>query len=184
MENHVIRPVLETELDVLHSLAIATFCETFTQHNTQENMDRYIAENVSREKVGSEFGNPDSRFYFSLNGNTPSGYLKLNVGAAQTEFKDSQDTEIERIYVLIKYQRLGIGAQLLKYAAKQADAAGSVNVWLGVWEQNIKAISFYEKYGFRPVGKHSFFVGEDEQTDILMRTDVSSLLNTFISAGK
>jgi ribosomal protein S18 acetylase RimI-like enzyme len=184
MENQIIRPVVETELDILRNLSIETFRETFSQHNTQENMDRYISESLSTEKVVSEFSNPDSQFFFSLYGNEPSGYLKLNVGAAQTEFKDSSDIEIERIYVLKKYQGLGIGAQLLKHAVRVAQEEGVSNIWLGVWELNANAISFYEKYGFKSVSKHSFFVGGDEQTDVLMRSDVSTLATKLIPAIK
>ena len=184
MENQIIRPVAEKELDILRSLSIETFRETFSQHNTKENMDRYISESLSREKLLSEFNNPDSQFFLSLNGNEPSGYLKLNAGSAQTEFKDSPDIEIERIYVLKKHQGLGIGAQLLKHAVRVAQAGRVSNIWLGVWELNVNAISFYEKYGFRSVSKHSFFVGADEQTDILMRSDVSSLASKLISATK
>lgn len=184
MENQIVRPVVEKELDILRNLSIETFRETFSQHNTQENMDRYISENLSKEKVVSEFNNPDSQFFFSLDGNDPSGYLKLNAGAAQTEFKDSPGLEIERIYVLKKYQGRGIGAQLLEHAVRVAQEGGVLNIWLGVWEFNVNAISFYEKYGFKPVSKHSFFVGADEQTDILMRSDVSSLATKLISATK
>ena len=42
-------------------------------------------------------------------------------------------------------------------------------VWLGVWEQNPRAIRFYEKNGFVPFDTHVFILGEDKQTDILMK---------------
>jgi ribosomal protein S18 acetylase RimI-like enzyme len=184
MVNQIIRPVGKKELDILRDLSIETFRETFTQHNTQQNMDRYILENLSKEKIASEFSNPDSHFFFSVDGDKPSGYLKLNAGTAQTEFKHLSDIEIERIYVLKNYQGFGIGAQLLKHVVRVAQDGRFPNIWLGVWEQNVNAISFYRKYGFEPIGKHSFFVGADEQTDILMRIDVASLTNKLLSAAK
>jgi diamine N-acetyltransferase len=175
MEEHFIRPVVESDLDLLRALSIETFRDTFQPHNTQENMDSYIRENLSKEKVASEFNNPDSFFFVSFYKDMPSGYLKLNTGSAKTEFKDSADIEIERIYVLKECQGLGIGALLLHRAVQVALDKRFSNIWLGVWEANINAISFYKKHGFTPVGKHSFFVGDDEQTDILMRVDVQSL---------
>jgi len=42
-------------------------------------------------------------------------------------------------------------------------------VWLGVWEENPRAIKFYKKNGFVEFDKHTFVLGEDEQTDILMK---------------
>ena len=42
-------------------------------------------------------------------------------------------------------------------------------VWLGVWEENPRAIRFYEKNGFVAFDKHIFRLGDDEQTDIMMK---------------
>ena len=41
-------------------------------------------------------------------------------------------------------------------------------IWLGVWEHNVSAIRFYERNQFQLFGKHSFILGSDEQTDLLM----------------
>lgn len=41
-------------------------------------------------------------------------------------------------------------------------------MWLGVWEKNEPALVFYKRLGFRRIGEHSFYMGEDEQTDYLM----------------
>jgi ribosomal protein S18 acetylase RimI-like enzyme len=46
-------------------------------------------------------------------------------------------------------------------------------MWLGVWEFNPRAQRFYEKNGFRIVGKHTFILGSDPQTDLLMQKDLS-----------
>jgi ribosomal protein S18 acetylase RimI-like enzyme len=42
-------------------------------------------------------------------------------------------------------------------------------VWLGVWEENHRAIRFYTKNGFVVFDKHVFIMGNDEQTDLLMQ---------------
>jgi ribosomal protein S18 acetylase RimI-like enzyme len=42
-------------------------------------------------------------------------------------------------------------------------------VWLGVWEENSRAINFYKKNGFIEFDKHIFKLGDAEQTDIMMR---------------
>jgi diamine N-acetyltransferase len=41
-------------------------------------------------------------------------------------------------------------------------------LWLGVWEQNRKAIAFYERWGFRHVGFELFNVGGDKQRDAIL----------------
>lgn len=42
-------------------------------------------------------------------------------------------------------------------------------IWLGVWEHNVDAIKFYEKQGFKKFDTHIFKLGDDEQTDNLMK---------------
>ena len=97
------------------------------------------------------------------------GYLKLNFGEAQTEFKDQNFCELERIYVLKEFQGKYIGKRILEIAIVKAKQAKTENLWLGVWEENHKAIEFYQRNGFEIFDKHIFKLGEDNQTDLLMK---------------
>lgn len=67
-----------TEMDQLKDLSIATFIESFSAQNTAENMNKYINEVFSTKQLSLEISNPNSVFYFALNGDRPIGYLKLN----------------------------------------------------------------------------------------------------------
>ena len=58
------------------------------------------------------------------------------------------------------------------YYSKALEVAGEFGktyVWLGVWEENPRAIRFYEKNGFVVFDKHIFRMGNDEQTDLMMK---------------
>jgi ribosomal protein S18 acetylase RimI-like enzyme len=100
------------------------------------------------------------------------GYLKLNTGHSQTELKDSRAVEIERIYVSKAFHGKNIGQLLYEKAIRSAREKKAEYVWLGVWEENTKAIGFYKKNGFVEFDKHIFRLGDDEQTDIMMRKKV------------
>ena len=75
--------------------------------------------------------------------------------------------EVERIYVLAKYHKQGLGKALLNHAHDIALKLNKGKIWLGVWEKNDNAIGFYKKQGFKKTGSHSFFMGDDKQTDII-----------------
>jgi diamine N-acetyltransferase len=154
----------------LREISIATFHETFSDSNTAENMDQYILDYLSEERLTAELSNPESEFYFVKNeAGELMAYLKLNRGAAQTEPQPDTYLEVERIYVLEQYQGLKIGKQLMEFAFQRAEEINSEAVWLGVWEHNTKAISFYTRIGFTQFGSHVFQLGDDAQTDILMK---------------
>lgn len=97
-----------------------------------------------------------------------AGYLKVNTGAAQSEPMGDEALEIERIYILEKFQKHGLGKQLFNKALEIAQEGGKGKIWLGVWEKNENAIAFYERLGFVQTGSHSFYMGDEEQIDFIM----------------
>lgn len=164
-----IKRVTLNDIDVLQKIGRQTFYETFSAVNTEENMTKYLDEGFSKEKMAAEVNNRNSEFYFAFFNNAVIGYLKLNFGASQTELKDAQALEIERIYVLQEFHGQKIGQLLYEKAIEVAKQAEADYVWLGVWEENQRAIRFYTKNGFEEFDKHIFRLGYDEQTDIMMK---------------
>lgn len=132
-------------------------------------MKLYLEEEFSVEKLTAECNNPESAFYFATLGGIIIGYLKLNVGQSQTEIKDNNAIEIERIYVLKEFHGKKVGQLLYEKAIQIAKQANAGYVWLGVWEKNMRAINFYTKNGFVPFDKHIFRLGNDVQTDLMMK---------------
>jgi ribosomal protein S18 acetylase RimI-like enzyme len=97
------------------------------------------------------------------------GYLKLNLADAQTELKRENSIEIERIYILKDYHGKKVAQLLFETALTIANERNASFIWLGVWEHNPRAIHFYKKYSFVEFDKHIFRLGNDDQTDIMMK---------------
>lgn len=172
MEDIVIRKVTLEDLNLLQEIGRKTFFETFSESNTEENMAKYLEDGFSIGKLTEELNNEHSEFYFAVLDGKVIGYLKLNFGQSQTELQDSSSLEIERIYVLQEYHGKKVGQVLYDKAMRVADEKKVSYVWLGVWEENPRAIRFYQKNGFVEFNKHIFVLGDDEQTDIMMRKDL------------
>ena len=162
------------DLALLQKIGIETFYESFSSVNTEENMTQYLAEAYSLEKLTNELNNPNSSFYFALVNDKIIGYLKINFGDSQTELKQDNALEIERIYVLQEFHGKKIGQLLFEKAMELAIQKMADYVWLGVWEENPRAISFYKKNGFIEFDKHIFKLGDDEQTDIMMKLQLKN----------
>nr|WP_179958796.1 GNAT family N-acetyltransferase [Rothia dentocariosa] len=158
----------------MRGIARDTFIETFSEANKAEDMDRYLSERFSEDQLAQELSNPESFFYVAeVNGHVV-GYLKLNTAHAQTEPQAADALEIERIYVLGSYHGGGVGQALYHHAMSVAQDRKASYVWLGVWEHNHRALRFYEKNGFIAFGTHIFQLGNDQQTDILMKKSVAA----------
>lgn len=169
MANIEINKIGITDLKQLQEIGRQTFFETFSAGNTEENMKNYLEEGFSNEKLTNELNDRNAEFYFAKQRNCVIGYLKLNFGASQTELQDEGALEIERIYVLKDFHGKNVGQVLYNKAIDIAKEKNARYVWLGVWEENPRAISFYKKNGFVEFDKHIFKLGDDEQTDIMMK---------------
>ena len=164
-----IQGITINDIKLLQEIGIQTFTEIFSSANSEENMAQYLKEGFSIEKLTGELNNYNSKFFFALDQERVIGYLKLNFGDTQTELMDANALEIERIYVLSEYQGKKVGQLLYDKAIEIAIQRKLDYIWLGVWEENKRALSFYKKNGFIEFDKHIFKLGEDEQMDIMMK---------------
>lgn len=173
--NIKIRPCLLSDLETLRMIGLETFDETFRPMNSSETIDQYLEKSFSFEKLEQELGNTYCKFYFIYSGSSLAGYIKLNYAPAQSDINDSNSVEVERIYVRKEHQGKGVGKMSLEYVFQQAELKNKIYVWLGVWEKNVNAISFYKKIGFEEVGQHSFRIGNEIQSDLIMKKVVTSI---------
>jgi diamine N-acetyltransferase len=157
------------DLETLQQVGRETFYETFSKHNSEEEMQKYLAESFSSEKLLKELNTQDPQFFIAWENENPVGYLKINTGQAQTELKDETSLEIERIYVKSSHQGKKVGQLLYDKALETAREQRKKYIWLGVWEENQRAVSFYKKNGFIEFDKHIFRLGNDEQIDLMMK---------------
>ncbi len=165
MDKFMVRRVKADEIESLQLISRRTFYETFWMSNSRQDMIDYLENSLSLEALSRELENPNSEFYFlfldaeSATDFEPAAYLKLNF----------LNVELERIYVLSKFQCKGIGRYLLDFSIQLALSRRAPILWLGVWERNYSAIDFYKQNNFQEFGKHTFRLGQDLQTDILMQ---------------
>lgn len=92
------------EIDELLKISKETFVEAFSNQNSEENMRKYLDENLTIDQLTKELMNSESLFYFARMDEKIIGYLKVNFGKAQTDFKEDDSIEIERVYVLEEFQ--------------------------------------------------------------------------------
>lgn len=150
------------------SLGIRTFRDTFDELNTPENMMLYLNKNFTLKKIKEEIQEPDAVFFIAEKDEEAIGYARVR--KSKPEGLDGNSAlEIERMYADKKYIGKRIGHLLMNTCLHFARDNGYNTVWLGVWEHNLHAIEFYKKWGFEKFGTHTFMLGNDAQTDLLMK---------------
>ncbi|MEF7560598.1 GNAT family N-acetyltransferase [Bacillus thuringiensis] len=167
MTTHIEKCTLE-DIQKLQEISYETFNETFKHQNSTENMNHYLKKAFNLKQLEKELSNISSQFFFVYFNDEIAGYLKINTDDAQSEEMGNESLEVERIYIKGSFQKHGLGKYLLNNAIEIAIAKNKKNIWLGVWEKNENAIAFYKKLGFVQAGSHSFYMGDDEQVDLIM----------------
>lgn len=167
-----VRLATTTDALLIAELSRKTFYETFAGMNTRENMDKFMSGQFSVDKLVSEVMSNAYLFFIAYVNEKPAGYLKLSENNSPEELGGRPAIEICRIYADNSFIGKGVGKALMEKALQVAAEKSKEIVWLGVWEQNQRAIDFYTRWGFEKFGTHIFQLGDDPQTDWLMKKEM------------
>ncbi len=158
----------------LTDLAYTSFWDAFAHHpkNAPDDLAHYMRQAFSLQQITAEHSDGANIFLIAEIDGHPAGYAKLTVGATEEGIAAERPIELNRLYSQQKYLGQGIGQTLMDECFEIAKRNDNDVMWLGVWEYNPRAQRFYEKNGFRIVGRHTFQLGSDPQTDLLMQKEL------------
>ena len=162
------------DIDPLCEIGAKTFIETYGEQNTPENLENYLQEKFNEEQILNEIQTPKTIFLLVELENEAIGYAKMRLNLVENP--DEKALEIERIYICKNQHGKKYGAALMQKCIDVAIENKYESIWLGVWEHNPKAINFYQKWGFEVFGEHIFQLGDDAQTDFLMKKTFTQLV--------
>jgi ribosomal protein S18 acetylase RimI-like enzyme len=169
-----IRPARSEDAEPLAALAARSFRDAFGSENSAKDMEAYILESFSTERLRAELLDDNNTFLlaFARKASAPDGYAKLRRGEPDPSVTGPDPIELHRLYVDRSATGSGVGAALMRASLEAARRGGRKTLWLGVWEKNLRAIEFYERWGFETAGEHVFRLGSDDQTDLIMQRAV------------
>lgn len=157
----------------LAQLAERTFREAFSTMNTPEDMELHCRNTYSEAQQAQEIADPDRVTLLCEADGELVGYAQVRWGKVPAFVVAKSPGEIQRIYVLAACHGKGVARELMEAGIREITARGGDVVWLGVWEHNPRAIAFYRKLGFVPVGEQVFLLGSDPQRDVVMARPTS-----------
>lgn len=170
----LIRQAALADAKLLTDLSYTTFWDAFAHHpkNAPDDLAHYMRQAFNMEQIAAELAEPSSIFLIADLDGKPAGYAKLIVGSIEDGVTAMRPIELSRLYSHQEYLGCGVGQNLMDACFEYAKSHDHDVIWLGVWEYNPRAQRFYDKNGFREVGKHTFQLGSDPQTDLLMQREI------------
>ena len=167
-----IQEATKADAALIADLSRQTFYDSFAADNTKEDMDKFMNEQFTREGLMEEVGAAGNVFLLAYEGDEVVGYARMRQTPDPIKAESEPAIEIARIYAVQKSIGKGVGSALMQWCIDFARQKNARVIWLGVWEKNYKAIAFYTKWGFEQFSEHVFMVGNDAQTDWLMKKEL------------
>jgi ribosomal protein S18 acetylase RimI-like enzyme len=170
----IIRQATLEDAKLLTDLSYTTFWDAFAHHpkNAPDDLAHYMRQAFNIDQISAELADPQSIFLIASVDEMPAGYAKLILDSIEEGVTAERPVELSRLYSHQEYLGRGVGQNLMDACFDRGRDDGYDVMWLGVWEFNPRAQRFYEKNGFRVVGKHTFVLGSDPQTDLLMQREL------------
>lgn len=159
------------DVEALSHLGRDTFVATFGHLYTCENLDGFLEQVFHHDLIRSELSNPLFQYRVAVDreqGNQMIGYCKIGplrvpivpIGAA---------CEIRQLYVRTPYFGRGVAKAMMLWALGECSARGAQEIYLSVWSGNLRAIRFYERFGFTNVGSYDYMVGDHADHEFIFR---------------
>lgn len=156
------------DVAALCQLAADTFYETFRPYNTEEDIQAYIKKAYAEEVISQQLANTQ-QYYFAIAyvNEEPVGYIKLIFNQTHPKLT-GKVAELEKIYVLKSHWDTKTGAALMQYAIEVCKQHEFEKLYLGVWQENERAVNFYRKFGFDVFDNRQFQLGNRLCEDYMM----------------
>jgi diamine N-acetyltransferase len=164
-DDPVIRPGNAREAYALSELAKRTWAEAFGWSVAPA----HVRAELERNRSASHFRDAlagGGILVAELTGHLV-GYAQIGP-ADIPEVRDRPGGAIRRMYVDAPYQGRGIGSRLMAASLGRPELAGAPRVYVQVWEENAGAIRFYERFGFRTIGRTQFTIGDGAMLEDLV----------------
>ncbi|RYZ24113.1 MAG: GNAT family N-acetyltransferase [Chitinophagaceae bacterium] len=166
-----IRKATVADAELIADISRQTFHDTFAADNDPKDMQLFFEQQFTRGRLLLEVGRPGLTFLLASIDGAVAGYVKLRDGRPPAGVGGTA-LEIARLYAVRDFIGKGVGAALMAESIRVAAELQKEWVWLGVWERNARAITFYERWGFEKFGECDFLLGKDVQRDWLMKRRV------------
>lgn len=164
----IFRTATRADIATLAALATDTFTETFGASYHPEDLAAHHAEKNSVAYFTAAFEAGDTIILVEENG-AAVGYGKL--GKVELPVKPRPapgGVEIHRVYIRATHQGRGLGRALMLQLLADARVQHAPVLYVGVWQENLRAQALYRHYGFEIIGEYLYPVGQHKDHEFIM----------------
>jgi len=159
------------DAELLAKLGRETFHDAFINYSQmpKDELNKYLKDAFTLENLSSQLIDENSIFLLAEIEREAVGYAKLETNISTKGVKAEKPIKLKRLYCKQSFVGFGIGAALIKRCLEEAAKRQHDTIWLTVWEHNLHAQSFYDRWNFEPCGSFDFAFGQTVLSDVVMQ---------------
>ena len=169
MSEITVRRATPEDANLIASIATVSFYEAYFEQDDSHDLANYLVENFSPDVIAAELATPEFSFLIALRDGKAVGYAKLRDGEPHESVTSRNAVELQRFYLIERVWGTGVGDVLLDRCIEESRELGKDVLWLGVWEENRRGLSFYDRHGFERVGTLTFPYGDSVGINAVMQ---------------
>ncbi|HEX6279898.1 MAG TPA: GNAT family N-acetyltransferase [Pyrinomonadaceae bacterium] len=166
-----IRRATAKDARLLSALATVTFFEAYFEQDDPHDLADYLIDSFSPEAISEDLESMTSAYFVVMRDGHAVGYAKLRDDQPHESVGENA-IELQRFYLVERVWGSGVGRVLLDHCIAEARSVGKEVLWLGVWEENARGLSFYRKHGFERVGTLTFPYGDTVGINAVMQIPI------------
>ena len=148
------------DAELLSNLGRKTFIESHSISASEENISEYVHLKYTTKALEAELNDSQNIYHILYHEKTAIGYSKIILNASNINIPFKNVTKLERFYVLQAYHNLKLGWELFNFNVQLSKKNNQAGMYLFTWTENMRAINFYTKAGFKIIGNYDFKITE------------------------
>jgi diamine N-acetyltransferase len=166
----IVRPAKTEEFAELAELEELTFRSRWTANYKTEDLEFFLADKFSAATIKTELEDPLNKHWVSEENRKLTGFVKVRAETGDAKkLSGFLNIELCRLYIIDEKFGTGLGRALMQTALDYAMQKKFDYMWLGVWQENDRALKLYRSLGFEHFDEHEYIVGKQVDHDWLMK---------------
>ncbi|SDH35408.1 GNAT family N-acetyltransferase [Winogradskyella thalassocola] len=146
--------------ELIAEIGKISFFESHGNSASAEDINSFISKTYNKETISKEFENAKAQYHLIYFNDKVAGFSKIELSTSNKDIDELDVTKLDRIYLLKEFYGQGLGSKLFDFNIELSKKQNQKGIWLAVWVENQRAISFYTKIGFQIAGKYDFKISE------------------------
>ena len=168
MTDLILRDATSADIPAISHLATESFIAKFGDLYSAENLNAFLAENLSEAAIAAELANPSRVYQLAEADGRLVGYCKIGLTCGFPEHaRGARVMELKQLYAASDATGMGIGKAMMDWAMDQFAQRGADEAQLSVYAYNDGAHRFYQRYGYGKVADITFKVGDHLDPEFL-----------------